>query len=57
MLVKELIEELKKFPEDADVIVTSTKYKGYNVISSVGAMRTVETEKDTAEIICPVLVF
>ena len=57
MLVKELIEELKKFPEDADVIVTSTKYKGYNVISSVGDMRTVETEKDTAEIICPVLVF
>lgn len=57
MLVKELIEEFKKFPEDADVIVTSTKYKGYNVISSVGAMRTVETEKDNAEIICPVLIF
>ena len=57
MLVKELIEELKKFPEDADVIVTSKKYKGYNVISSVGAMRTVETEKDNAEIICPVLIF
>lgn len=57
MLVKELIEELKKFPEDADIIVTSAKYKGYNVISSVGAMRTVETEKDNAEIICPVLIF
>lgn len=57
MLVKELIEELKKFPEEADVIVTSAKYKGYNVISSVGAMRTVETEKDNAEIICPVLIF
>lgn len=56
MLVKELIEELKKFPEDADIIVT-TKYKGYNVISSVGAMRTVETEKDNAETICPVLIF
>lgn len=57
MLVKELIEELKKFPEDADIIVTSAKYKGYNVISFVGAMRTVETEKDNAEIICPVLIF
>lgn len=57
MLVKELIEELKKFPEDADVIVTSAKYKGYNVIPSVGAMRTVETEKDNAETICPVLIF
>lgn len=57
MLVKELIEELKKFPEEADVIVTSTKYKGYNVISSVGAMRTVEPEKNNAETICPVLIF
>lgn len=57
MLVKELIEELKKFPEDADVIVTSTKYKGYNVISSVVAMRTVEPEKNNAETICPVLIF
>lgn len=57
MLVKELIEELKKFPEDADIIVTSTKHKGYNVISSVGAMKTVETEKNNAEIICPVLIF
>ena len=57
MLVKELIEELKKFPEDADIIVTSTKYKGYNTISSVGAMRTVETEKNNSEIICPVLIF
>lgn len=57
MLVRELIEELKKFPEDADIIVTSEKYKGYNVIFSVGAMRTVETEKDNAEIICPVLTF
>lgn len=57
MLVRELIEELKKFPEDADIIVTSEKYKGYNVISSVGAMRTVETEKDNTEIICPVLTF
>lgn len=57
MLVRELIEELKKFPEDADIIVTSEKYKGYNVISSVGAVRTIETEKDNAEIICPVLTF
>lgn len=57
MLVKELIEELKKFPEDADIIVTSTKHKGYNVISSVGTMRTIETEKDNAEVICPVLIF
>lgn len=57
MLVKELIEELKKFPEDANIIVTSAKYKGYNAISSVGAMRTVETEKNNAEIICPVLIF
>lgn len=57
MLVKELIEELKKFPEDADIIVTSAKYKGYNVISSVRAMRTIETEKNNAETICPVLIF
>ena len=56
MLVKELIEELKKFPEDADIIVT-TKYKGYKVISSVVAMRTVELEKNNAETICPVLIF
>ena len=57
MLLKEIIEELKKFPEDADIIVTSTKHKGYNTISSVGAMRTVETEKNNSEIICPVLIF
>ena len=57
MLVKELIEELKKFHEDADIIVTSTKHKVYNVIASVRAMRTVETEKNNAEIICPVLIF
>lgn len=56
MLVKELIEELKKFPEDADIIVT-TKYKGYKAISSVVAMRTVEPEKNNAETICPVLIF
>lgn len=56
MLVKELIEELKKFPEDADIIVT-TKYKGYSVVSSVVAMRTVETEKINTETICPVLIF
>lgn len=57
MLVKELIEELKKFPEDADIIVTSTKYKGYYIISSIGTMKTVETEKNNAETICPVLIF
>lgn len=56
MLVKELIEELKKFPEDADIIVT-TKYKGHKAISSVVAMRTVEPEKNNAETICPVLIF
>lgn len=55
MLVKELIEELKKFPEDADIIVTSEKYRGYYVISSVEHMRTINTEKNDAEIICPVL--
>lgn len=57
MLVKELIEELKKFPEDVDVIVTSTKYKGYHTISSIGAMKTVETEENNTETICPVLIF
>ena len=55
MLVKELIEELKKFPEDADIVVTSEKYKGHYVISSVEAIRTINTEKNDAEIICPVL--
>lgn len=57
MLVKELIEELKKFPENADIIVTSEKYKGHYVISSVEHIRTINTEKDNAEIICPVLTF
>lgn len=55
MLVKELIEELKKFPEEADVIVTSEKYNRYFIISSVETIRTINTEKNDAEIICPVL--
>ena len=63
MLVKELIEELRKFPEEADVIITGIKHKqGYHSLNSIGTMRSIPMENirtgiDCTGIDCPVLIF
>ena len=57
MLVKELIDELKKFPEDADVLMTELKHtNGYHRLKYIGEMK-VQDPSDGSEPTCPVLMF
>lgn len=57
MTVKNLIEELKKFPEDADVLITWLKHaNGYHRLKYIGGMK-VQNPSDGSESTCPVLVF
>lgn len=53
MTVKELQEELKKFPEDTDILMTDLN-KGYFMIGKVGRMK-VQNPSDNSESWCPVL--
>lgn len=55
--VKELQEELKKFPEDEDVLITWLGHTdGYYKLKDIGTMK-IQDPSDNSESICPVLVF
>lgn len=57
MTVKNLIDELKKFPEDADVLITELKHTdGYHRLKYIGGMK-VQDSSGGSESTCPVLVF
>ena len=57
MTVKNLIYELKKFPEDADVLITELKHtNGYHRLKYIGGMK-VQDHSNGSESTCPVLVF
>ena len=57
MTVKNLIDELKKFPEDADVLITELKHtNGYHRLKYIGGMK-IQNPSNSSESTCPVLVF
>lgn len=57
MTVKNLIDELKKFPDDADVLMTELKHtNGYHRLKYIGEMK-VQDPSGGSESTCPVLVF
>lgn len=57
MTVKNLIDELKKFPEDADVLITELKHtNGYHRLKYIGGMK-VQDPSGGSKSTCPVLVF
>lgn len=57
MTVKNLIDELKKFPEDADVLMTELKHtNGYHKLKYIGGMKA-QDPSNGSESTCPVLVF
>lgn len=57
MTVKNLIDELKKFPEDADVLITELKHtNGYHRLKYIGGMKA-QDPSNGSESTCPVLVF
>lgn len=57
MTVKNLIDELKKFPEDTDVLITELKHtNGYHRLKYIGGMK-VQDPSNGSESTCPVLVF
>lgn len=57
MTVKDLIERLKEFPEDSDVLITWTRHThGYYRLKDVGNMKTQDPDNG-AESKCPVLVY
>ena len=57
MTVKDLIDELKKFTEDADVLITELKHtNGYHRLKYIEEMK-VQDPSNGSESTCPVLVF
>lgn len=57
MTVKNLIEELKKFPEDADVLITWLGHTNeYYRLKYIGEMRA-QDPSNGSKPTCPVLVF
>lgn len=56
--VKNLIEKLKEFPKDSDVLVTWIGHtQGYYKLKDMGGMKVQDPENNSVEYRCPVLVF